>query len=142
MQILRAGDKYKGFTLIELLIVIAIVAVLAVFAYPRYSDHVKKSARKAAVGKALEIASRVEQFRTQRFAYPSAAADLAGFELEEIKYDYVVTAVQTGGEVTGYEVVVTPVAGTDQVNDECGTLTYSNQGTWTFSTGLTEEDCL
>ena len=138
----KTGSYAKGFTLIELLIVVAIVATLAVFAYPLYSNHVKKSERKAAIGKALEIASRVEQFRTQRFSYPSADADLAGFDLTEIKYEYEVASVMTGGEVTGYTVTVTPIAGTDQVNDECGTLIYSNAGTWTFSTGLTEENCL
>lgn len=132
----------KGFTLIELLIVMMIVAVLAVIAYPRYSDYVRNSARKAAVGKALEIASRVEQFRTQRFAYPSSEADLAGFELAEIKYEYEVAPVVTDGDVTGYTITLTPVAGSDQVNDVCGTLTYSNAGTWTSSTGVDEEDCI
>ena len=131
-----------GFTLIELLIVIMIVAILAVVAYPRYSEHVRNSARKAAIGKALEIASRVEQFRTQRFTYPSSEADLAGFELAEVKYEYEVAPVLTDGGVTGYTITVTPVTGTDQVNDLCGTLTYSSAGTWTSSTGVAEEDCL
>ncbi len=132
----------KGFTLIELLIVLAIVAVLAVFAYPSYSEYVRSSARKAAIGKALEIASRVEQFRTQRFTYPSSTADLAGFELTEVKYEYEVAPVLTDGDVTGYTITVTPVTGSDQVNDLCGTLTYSSAGTWTSSTGVAEEDCL
>lgn len=112
------------------------------FTYPRYSDHVRNSARKAAIGKTLEIASRVEQYRTQRFTYPSSDADLAGFELNEVKYDYEVDAVLTGADVTGYIVTATPVAATDQAIDVCGTLTYSNTGQWTFSTGLTEEQCL
>lgn len=132
----------RGFTLIELLIVVIIVGVLAVFAYPRYSDYVRNSARKAAVGKALEIASRVEQFRTQRFTYPSSDADLAGFELAELKYEYEVAPVMTDGDVTGYTITLTPVVGSDQVNDLCGTLTYSNTGTWTSSEGLAEEDCI
>ncbi|RLT88206.1 MULTISPECIES: type IV pilin protein [unclassified Ketobacter] len=132
----------NGFTLIELLIVVAIVAVLAVFAYPSYSDHVRKSARKAAIGKALEIASRVEQFRTQRLTYPSSDADLAGFDLTEVKYEYEVDDVVTDGEVTGYTITVTPVSGSDQEQDDCGTLTYSNTGGWVSSTGLTEEQCL
>lgn len=132
----------NGFTLIELLIVVAIVAILAVFAYPSYSDHVRKSARKAAIGKALEIASRVEQFRTQRLAYPSTAADLNGFALSETKYEYEVDDVATNGEVTGYTITLTPVAGSDQVEDDCGTLTYSNTEGWTSSTGLTEEQCI
>ena len=131
-----------GFTLIELVIVIAIVALLAMFAYPNYTQHVRKTERKAAIGKALELASRVEQFRTHRFQYPSAQADLDGFSQDEPKYRFVVTPIVANGETTGYSIVITPVAGTDQVNDACGTLTYNNAGNWTFSTGLTEEECI
>ncbi|WP_158643328.1 type IV pilin protein [Ketobacter alkanivorans] len=133
---------FSGFTLMELLIVVAIVAILAVFAYPSYSDHVRKAARKAAAGKVLEIAGRLEQYRTQRFAYPSSAADLAGFAETEIKYEYEVTAVSTDGDVSGYTITATPVTTSDQVNDECGTLSYANDGAWTFGNSLTEQECL
>ncbi|MCP5019054.1 MAG: type IV pilin protein [Ketobacter sp.] len=140
---MRFGKYHNnGFTLIELMIVVAIVSVLAVIGYPTYSEHVRKTNRKAAVGKVLEIAGRLEQFRTQRFVYPSAAADLADFGHNDNHYTFSVASVAANGEVVGYTITVTPVAGASQASDQCGTLTYNNEGTWTFSTGLDESRCL
>ena len=136
----KLNARQFGFTLIELLIVVAIVGVIAIVAYPNYVDHVRKTERKTAIGKTLEVASRVEQFRTQRLQYPSDAADLAGFALDEIKYDYEVAAVTVDGATVGYTVTVTPQG--DQAQDECGTLVYANSGDWTFDNSLTEDDCL
>jgi len=124
----------------ELLIAMVIIAVLAVIAYPKYVDYVRQSARKAAIGKMLEIATRVEQFRTQRLAYPSLDADLDSFARDEVKYQYRVAATTTGNGVTGYTVTATPLL--DQLQDECGTLVYFNDSHWEFADNLTEQNCL
>lgn len=129
-----------GFTLTELMIVVAIIAIIGMIAYPQYVDYVRKTERKTAIGKSLEIASRVEQFRTQRLTYPSAQGDLDGFAVEEIKYEYVVDSVVANGEVAGYTITVTPQG--DQANDVCGTLVYASAGGWSFDNNLTEAECL
>ena len=129
-----------GFTLIELMIAVAIVAILAAFAYPSYNTHIRKTERKAAVGKILEIAGRLEQYRTQTFSYPADGA-LDQFDLTEKRYSYVVTTPDAGDS---FEIAATPNTGTDQVNDKCGKLEYDSEGVWTFNEGttLTETDCL
>lgn len=130
--------KPLGFTLIELMIAVVVVSILAAIAIPSYSSHVRKTERKVAVGKILEIAGRLEQFKTQRFSYPTGD-DLAQFALTEKRYAYTVEAVSNG---EGYNVVATPVAGTDQVNDVCGTLEYTNESVWDFKDDLTQAECL
>ena len=132
----------KGLTLVELLLVVAIVGILALFGYPGYTEYIKKTARKQAVGKVLEIAGRVEQFKTQKLAYPSTAAELNGFNDATAKYGFAVATVVVDSEVVGYTVTATPVTGTNQVGDRCGTLVYSSTGIWTFANSLTESDCL
>lgn len=132
----------KGFTLIELMIVVSIVGILAMFGYPGYLDHVRKTARKEAIGKILETANRVEQFKTQRFAYPSSDSELSSFDDSTVRYEYDVNSVEVSGAVVGYTVTATPVSGGSQVSDRCGTLVYNSSGTWVFSNSLTEEECL
>lgn len=133
-------DIQKGFTLTELMVVVAIISIITMVAYPSYVGYVRDTERKTAIGKVLEIATRLEQFRTQRFTYPVTAADLAGFASVETKYEYEVAAVDEDGNDIGYSITVSPLG--DQVNDDCGTLVYAAVGGWTFDNGLTDEECL
>lgn len=128
---------HPGFTLVELLIVMVVVAILAVVAYPSYVEQVRKTARKEAIGKLLEVASRVEQYRTQKLAYP-AGDDLQDFKVEGDKYDITVEA-----STNGVVVKATPVAGTSQAADKCGVLSWETPGIWGFSgEGVAEKDCI
>ena len=131
-------SRSAGFTLMELMIAVVIVAILAAVAIPTYSAHVRKTERKVAIGKILEIAGRLEQYKTQTFSYPTGD-DLTQFTLNEKRYDIVAEAVDAGA---GYKVTATPKAGSDQVNDQCGTLEYTNESVWDFKDDLTESDCL
>lgn len=127
----------NGFSLIELVIALSIIAILAAMAYPSYTQYVRKAARKEAVGKVLEIASRLEQFKTQKMAYPSGA-QLDPFAFTGAKYSFVVEAI-----TEGVAVKATPIAGSAQEQDECGVITYQTPGTWAFSgSGMTEKECL
>lgn len=128
----------RGFTLVELLIAVALVAILSAFAYSAYSGQVRKASRKEAIGTALEIASRLEYFRSQNFRYP-LTAEVGQFSDASNKYTYTVNEVD-GGQ--SYEVVAQPIATTNQASDLCGTMTYRYPGSWVFSTGRSESDCL
>lgn len=122
-----------GFTLIELLVTVAIVAILASIAYPSYQDSVRRSHRTEAAGKVLEMAQRIERIRAQTFSYASGD----GLSVTEERYTI-------GAEVEDetFIVTATPITGTDQTNDVCGTFTYNNEGTWTFGNSRTEDQCL
>lgn len=124
-----------GFSLIELLVTLAIVAILASVAYPSYQSSVRKTHRTDASGAVLQMAQRLERIRSQTYSYASAPAE----SLTETYERYVVNAVIAAN---GYTVTATPIAGTDQVNDVCGVLTYTNTGTWTFGNSRTEDQCL
>lgn len=126
--------KKNGFTLTELMIVVLIVSILATFAYPSYVDHVRKTARKEAIGVALEISGRMERVRSQLFKYQAPA------DQNTTRYDFT-TAVDDDGAT--FLVTATPTG--DQLEDDCGTITLNNVGTWTFTKNaavLDESVCL
>lgn len=122
-----------GFTLVELLVTVAIVAILASIAYPSYQNSVRRSHRTEAAGKVLEMAQRLERIRAQTFSYASGD----GFSETQERYTIGAAVVNATFVITA-----TPLAGTDQTNDICGTFTYSNAGTWTFGNSRTEDECL
>lgn len=127
-----------GFTLIELMITVALVAILSTLAYSAYTSQVQKTARKEAIGNMLEIAGRLEQYRSQKFTYP-LTADVGAFAKTTKRYQL---AVQEKNAGQGYKIVATPAIA--QSTDLCGTMTYENPGVWSFSptTTLTSADCL
>ena len=130
-----------GFSLIELVIVVAIVGILALVGYPSYTEHVRKTERKAAVGKILNIATSLEQYKTQNFAYPTDAAVQATLEETDNRYAYEIAVTDNAGK-TSYSITATPVSTGPQASDRCGVLTYTSQGEWSFDNNLTETDCL
>jgi len=136
-QWIERRNSGAGFSLIELLIVMVIIALLATIGYPSYTEQVRKTARKEAVGKILETASRLEQFRTQKMAYPSAS-EVDAFGYDGNKYTISVETV-----TEGVAVKATPVADTLQADDKCGEMTYTTPGIWSFTgTDMTEKECI
>jgi len=122
--------RARGFTLIELMIVVAIVAILALVGYPTYLDQVRKSARKEATGVVLDTAGRMERVRSQKFKYEKIP--------DQSTSRYTVT-VDVPAAAATFTVTATPM--NDQVNDDCGVITYTNAGVWSF-TKNSVDNCL
>ncbi len=133
------ANKTQGMTLIELVIVLVIVAILAALAYPSYLTQVQKTARQETIGKMYEMAIHLEQFRAQRYRYPTGT-DLADFGRTEQRYGLVVNALGDNG--AGFEIVATPDSNTGQQSDRCGTMKLNHLGEWSFSTSVAVDDCI
>ena len=65
--------RVGGFTLIELMVVVAIVAILVGIALPSYQDSVRKGRRGQAKADLVELAQRVERWRTVNNTYAGFA---------------------------------------------------------------------
>lgn len=113
-----------GFTLIELMIVVVVIAILGAIAYPSYQDHVRKGRRAQAKADLVEYAQLAERYHTARNSYvgftvPSATSPRDGNGVYTI-----------GGAFNAntFTITATPIAGTDQTNDVCGTLSLDQAG--------------
>ena len=112
----------RGFTLMELMIVVVIVSILAVIAYPSYLNHVRKAARKEALGVMLDAAGRLERTRSQLFRYQTlTVTDTNRYGL----------SIEVADDGASYTVTATPSG--DQAEDPCGVMTLDNLGAWTFT---------
>jgi type IV pilus assembly protein PilE len=123
-----------GFTLIELMITIAIIAILAAIAYPSYQDSVRKTRRAAAQADLLQLSNFMERTFTENNIYNPTSVALPDLGTEQY------TVAFDSGEPTATTFVIeaTPVAGSGQASDTCGTLSISNTG----ATGATGSgDC-
>lgn len=130
------ASRGRGFTLIELMVVVAVVAILAAIAIPSYSEAVRKGRRGQAKADLVEAAQVVERYRTVNNTYVGAVAtpDVSP-KTGTAYYDIAISNV-TAAEFT---LTATPIAGTAQAIDRCGTLTVNQAGTKWHSAGENDE---
>ncbi len=128
----------KGFTLVELMIVVVIVGILTMIALPSYQAYVLKSHRTAAINAILDLASREARYYTTNNAYTSDMTAL-GYSVSTAfpvtmgtggtaYYNLSVTSVTAGTSTTPADFTLNAAPVGNQVNDTCGTYTYTSLG--------------
>lgn len=134
--------KQQGMTLIELMIVVAIIGILSSIAYPAYQQYVESSRRVNAQGKLLEIAQWMERQYTATGSYPANASLPSNYSNipDTGTTHYNVAIIGAASNAVSYVLTATPVVNGPQSNDDCGTLSISDAGVKTASSG-TLADC-
>jgi type IV pilus assembly protein PilE len=114
-----------GFSLVELMIVVSIVAVLVAIALPRYEQYVQRTHLSNAKNALLQTAQWMERSATAQGFYPPAAAIPPGVRIVEGNRYATVTVVVS---VDGANYTATAAPQGPQLNNACGSLTFTQSG--------------
>lgn len=137
-----------GFTLIELMIVVVVIGILAAFAYPAYTDSLRKARRTDAQAALVGMAAAMERFMVSNGG--SYANATGGAALPAAATFYPAQVPLEGGRAT-YQLRITALSAGDytlsaipvnvQTGDGCGTLTLNASGQQGRSGSLDLPDC-
>lgn len=136
-----------GMTLLELLIVVAIIGILVAIAYPNYQQYVLKSHRSVAMTDLMRIQLQLEQNKTQTGNYDfqtvinhGRCTPILNCQSDQQRYQFSITSGAI--DVNRYQLQATPVDGTGQTKDKCGTLILNSVGVgMAVKQGLTIRGC-
>ena len=131
--------RQQGFTLIEVLIAVSIVGILSAFAFSSYQGSVLKTRRKVAAACLVEGQQFMERFYTTRMTYASPPSPLPMSCVREIADHYTIAVAGTPTATT-FRLAATPVSGSLQAEDVCGSLGINQAGARTVGHG-TPDDC-
>lgn len=144
----RAANQH-GFTLIELIVTMIIIGVLTAIAIPNYTAYIQRSNRSEARSALLEAATWMERWRTERGRYDtpgSPGTPPAGFPFTQVPplpavAKYTIAPPTTPAPGIAYSITATAVG--VMATDACSTLTVTETGQRTFTTGGagTQEIC-
>ena len=115
--------KQAGFTLIEVMIVVVIVSVIAAFAYPAYTDSVRKARRADGTSALLEVANHFERCFTNSGRYTGAGCPA---DQDSVEGFYRITV----GVPTASTYTLTATPQNEQLGDvgDCPTMTLTEAG--------------
>lgn len=127
-----AMQSHRGFTLIELMIVVAIIGLIVGIAFPAYQDQIRTTRRADAMASAMTISNAMEKHFTETGSYDNVPASLE----RDLPWDgagkfYTVDITPDGKN--GFDITISPIAGTSQENDGDITLTSTGKKGWTGS---------
>ena len=117
--------RARGFTLLELMVVCVVVAILASIAYPSYLSYVQKTNRAEGKGALLAAAVQMERYLTERNTYATATLGAGGVYPSTTEHN-VYTLTLANLTASTFTLRAAPVGA--QVNDPCGTLTFTEAG--------------
>lgn len=125
---IKKSNTSIGFTLIELLITIAIVSILATVAFASYSSAILKSNRYDIQQSLIEVSQILERHYSRNGEYTNSISDVSVYSSDTYTLSF-----QSLSSAT-YTLLATPISGSSQADDECGSLTLDYLGTQTPTT--------
>lgn len=135
--------QQAGLTLIELMVVVAILAIIAAIAIPSYNAQTTKSKRYAAQAAMTAYSARLERILASQpntgYGFvdndASTLTDAQFFSADLRRaYTFAVGRATPNDDFT-FSITATPVTGTSQEGDDCGTLSLNHAGGQTSSSG-------